>query len=65
MFHLIEPGARYWSILRQVLVEANVRGRLVTDAHLAALAIERSATLYTADRDFRRFPGLRVIYPLT
>jgi predicted nucleic acid-binding protein len=32
--------------------------------HLAALAIEHGATLCTNDRDFARFPGLRVEYPL-
>jgi hypothetical protein len=36
----------------------------VTDAHIAALAIEHDATLYTADTDFRRFRGLRFVNPL-
>jgi hypothetical protein len=31
----------------------------VTDAYLAALAIETGAVLVSADRDFARFPGLR------
>jgi predicted nucleic acid-binding protein len=39
-------------------------GPLVSDAHLAALAIEHGATLITSDRDFARFPDLRVEYPL-
>jgi predicted nucleic acid-binding protein len=34
------------------------------DAHLAALAIEHGAQLATTDRDFRRFPNLRVLNPL-
>jgi predicted nucleic acid-binding protein len=34
------------------------------DAHLAALALEHGAVLCTTDRDFRRFPGLRVHDPL-
>jgi uncharacterized protein len=34
------------------------------DAHLAALAIDHGATLGTNDRDFLRFPGLRVEFPL-
>jgi predicted nucleic acid-binding protein len=37
---------------------------LVTDAALAALAIEHGATLCRTDRDFARFPGLRTISPL-
>lgn len=31
-----------------------------SDAHLAALALENDATLVTCDRDFLRFPGLKV-----
>jgi predicted nucleic acid-binding protein len=34
------------------------------DAHLAALAIERGATLCTTDRDFSRFDGLNIVNPL-
>jgi len=34
------------------------------DAHLAALAVEHGATLCTTDRDFARFPRLRVHDPL-
>jgi predicted nucleic acid-binding protein len=34
------------------------------DAHLAALALEHGAAVATTDRDFRRFPGLRVIDPV-
>jgi toxin-antitoxin system PIN domain toxin len=60
----LEPGPRYWSILRSLVVTGTIRGAMVSDAHLAALAIEHDATLYSADRDFRRFAGLRVINPL-
>jgi uncharacterized protein len=34
------------------------------DAALAAIAIEHGATLYSTDRDFARFAGLRCINPL-
>ncbi len=34
------------------------------DAHLAAIAIEHGATLYSADADFTRFPGPRWVNPL-
>lgn len=61
---MIEPGPRYWSILRSLLIARNIRGPLIADAHLAALAIEHDATLCTTDRDFRRFEGLRVFNPL-
>jgi uncharacterized protein len=36
----------------------------VTDAHLAALAIEHNATLYSNDSDFGRFSGLKWVNPL-
>jgi predicted nucleic acid-binding protein len=36
---------------------------LVMDAFLAALALENGATLVTTDRDFSRFPRLRLHDP--
>jgi hypothetical protein len=41
-----------------------IRGILVHDAHLAALAIEHGLTLCSTDGDFARFPGLRWENPL-
>jgi toxin-antitoxin system PIN domain toxin len=61
---VLSPGQRHWPILGRLLTAAQVRGPLIMDAHLAALAIENGATLCTNDRDFSRFPGLRVEYPL-
>ncbi len=61
---VIAPGPKYWSIFSGLLRQTQIRGPRVTDAQLAALAIEHDATLCTADRDFRRFPGLRVENPL-
>jgi toxin-antitoxin system PIN domain toxin len=60
-----EPGDRHWSILAPLLAGARVRGPLVSDAHLAALAIEHGATLYTTDGDFARFPRLRWVNPVS
>jgi toxin-antitoxin system PIN domain toxin len=61
---LVNPGDRHWEILRDMMTRGQVRGPLVTDAHLAALAIEHGATLATTDRDFARFPGLKFFNPL-
>ena len=61
---VLEPGPRYWEIARQILAASNSRGPLVTDALLAALAIEHGATLATHDVDFRRFDGLRTLDPI-
>lgn len=61
---LVLPTERHWEILGGLLGSGQASGPLVSDAHLAALAIEHGATLVTNDRDFARFPGLRVEYPL-
>lgn len=50
---------------RDVAVEFSVRGNLVPDAHLATLArVHGVRTIYTHDRDFRKFGFLNVIDPL-
>lgn len=64
MVAVLDPGERYWAILSQLLTASQSRGALVSDAHLAALAIEHGATLATSDRDFTRFPDLRLLNPL-
>jgi toxin-antitoxin system PIN domain toxin len=61
---ILHPGERHWEILRNLIVEGQAPGPLVMDAHEAALAIEHGATLCTTDRDFSRFPGVRVMNPL-
>lgn len=59
----LSPGERHWPIFVDLCRRSDARGNLVPDAFLAALAIEHNATLVTADRDFRRFPALRVEHP--
>jgi hypothetical protein len=61
---VLHPGMRHWAILRELLSTARARADLVTDAHLASLAIEHGAVLCTDDRDFARFPGLKTLDPL-
>jgi uncharacterized protein len=56
---LVEPTRRHWALLSEIAVAGQARGPLVMDAHLAVLAIEHGAVLYTTDRDFARFDGLR------
>jgi hypothetical protein len=58
------PTDRHWTILRRMLEHGQVTPRLVNDAHVAALALEHGATLYTTDRDFARFPDVRFVNPL-
>jgi uncharacterized protein len=61
---ILQPTERHLEILHQTAILGQARGPLLTDAHLAALAIEHGATLCTTDRDFGRFSGLRFVNPL-
>jgi toxin-antitoxin system PIN domain toxin len=55
----------FWRVYREVAGETPVRGNLVPDAHLAAILKQHGIrTLVTHDRDFRKFPFLRVVDPL-
>jgi toxin-antitoxin system PIN domain toxin len=60
----VEPGRRHWKIFTELCRGADVKGNLVPDAYLAALAIESGSEWITTDRDFSRFPGLRWRHPL-
>jgi uncharacterized protein len=60
---LVEPGEQFWHTFERLVAEARVSGPLITDASLAALAIEHGAAVCSTDRDFRRFHGLSVIDP--
>ena len=60
---VVEAGEQCWEILKSLLVDAQITGPLVMDAFLAALALENGATLVSTDRDFSRFPRLRVHDP--
>jgi toxin-antitoxin system PIN domain toxin len=55
----VDPTARHLDVLAGLLTAAGTGGNLVTDAHLAALAIEHDATVVSYDSDFGRFPGVR------
>lgn len=59
-----EPGPSYPRVLGELVTSHDVRGPLVSDAVLAALAIEHGLTLYSADGDFARFGELRWTNPL-
>jgi toxin-antitoxin system PIN domain toxin len=60
----LAPAERFWPILREQLLDGRITGPLVTDAALAALALEHGAMLCSTDRDFRRFRGLTLVDPL-
>lgn len=59
------PGPDYARILRDLITTHDLRGNLIPDAALAALAIENGVALISTDTDFARFPGLRWLNPLS
>lgn len=61
---LVAPGPRHWEIFVRLCRVAGVKGNLIPDAYLAALAIESGSEWITTDRDYSRFPGLRWRHPL-
>ena len=60
----LNPGRDHLALFRRCLSAAGVGANLVTDSHLAALAMEYQAELHSNDTDFSRFPGLRWRNPL-
>jgi uncharacterized protein len=58
------PGPDHARLLGELVVRHEIRGNLVPDAQLAALAIEHGLTLYSTDTDFARFSEVRWQNPL-
>lgn len=61
---VLSPSERHWRIFRRIIEPLGTAGNLTTDAHLAALAVEYGATLYTTDNDFLRFQFIKCVNPL-
>jgi len=64
--NVVAPGEldAFWDRFRDVASEADARGNLVTDAHIVALMIQHGVrTIWSNDRDFRRFAGIEVHDP--
>ena len=57
-------GRSSWAIFSHLIQTAGGKGNVIPDAWFAALAIEHDCTWVTTDRDYSRFPGLKVEYPL-
>jgi len=60
----LAPGPRHWDIFTRLCRSSGVKGNLVPDAYLAAMAIESGSEWVTTDRDYSRFEGLRWRHPL-
>jgi len=56
---VVAPGERHWDLFSRLCTETDTRSSRVTDAWLAALAIEWGCEWITLDRDYARFPGLK------
>lgn len=61
---VVRATERHWEVFRSLLVEGKATANLVTDAHLAALAMEHGCRVASTDADFSRFPGLKWYNPL-
>lgn len=62
---LLGEGPSHWSSMKHAILSSRSAGNLVHDAHIAAMLREHGVDeLWTHDRDFGRFPGLRVRFPL-
>jgi uncharacterized protein len=61
----VSEGTLYWPTVSRLMTEGKVAGPVVHDARVAALCISHGVReLWTADRDFSRFPALRTTNPL-
>lgn len=60
----VTPGPAHFATFLDLCRLPGIKGNLVPDAYLAALAIDSGSEWITTDRDFARFPGLRCRHPL-
>jgi toxin-antitoxin system PIN domain toxin len=64
-FQFIGEGKDHFAMLQQLCTNASVTGGAIHDARIAAICLEHSVDeLWTADRDFSRFPSLKTRNPL-
>ena len=60
----VVPTHQHWAIFQELILPLGTAANLTSDAHLAALAIEHGARLYSTDNDFSRFRALRWTNPV-
>jgi uncharacterized protein len=60
----LSPSERHWTLFRELAADIDARGNDISDAYLAAYALENNATWLSADRGFARFRRLRWTHPL-
>jgi toxin-antitoxin system PIN domain toxin len=62
---VLDPDPEDLQQVLKLLVGLGTAGNLVSDAQMAALAMDHDAVLHTADADFVRFQGLRWFNPIS
>ena len=62
---VLDPGPEHIRHTLKLLETLGTAGNRVSDAQMAALAMDHDAVLHTADTDFVRFQGLRWFNPIT
>jgi uncharacterized protein len=60
-----QPTANHAAVLGGLITSADLRGNLIADAHLAALAVEHGLQVCSADTDFARFSQVSWVNVLT
>ena len=62
---MLQESEGYWAILKTMIQTGRIQGPMIHDARIAALCrFNGISELWSADRDFKRFPGLVVENPL-
>jgi toxin-antitoxin system PIN domain toxin len=61
---ILTPTDQHWAIFQRMLRIGHATANLVSDARLAALAVEHNCTLASTDTDFARFRGLKWRNPI-
>lgn len=63
--HLLGEGPGHWTRLKSTLETGRIAGASVHDARVYGICRDQGVSvLWSADRDFNRFQGLRVVNPL-
>ena len=61
----LSEGLSHWKYLRPLIEENRLTGPAVHDARIAAICMEHGVSaLWSADRDFSKFAGLKIVNPL-
>ena len=62
---LLGESGEHWAILKSTLLAGNLAGSVIHDARVAAICRQHGVkTVWSADRDFSRIAGIKVVNPL-